>query len=162
MARAITAKANSANRSGARVRNILLSMPITLEKDMEIRTHRKADPELVGRPIELGDGWAKVELMANERMAVDERGLVHGAFTFAAADLAAMLAVNRENVVLARAELKFLRPVKVGDRMVAEARILRRRNDHYEIMAKTMVEGKVVMEGLLYAVVPKKHVLNKK
>jgi len=132
---------------------------LIIEKDMKIRTHRKADPELVGKPLELGEGWAKVELLATERMAVDDRGLVHGAFTFAVADLAAMLAVNRENVVLARAEIRFLRPVRVGDRMVAEARVVERKDSHYRILVKTTVEGRVVMEGTLFAVVPEKHVL---
>ena len=132
---------------------------LIIEKDMKIRTHRKADPELVGKPLELGDGWARAELLATERMAVDERGLVHGAFTFAVADLAAMLAVNQENVVLARAEIRFLRPVKVGDRMVAEARIVDRRDKHYRILVRTTVDGRAVLEGTLFAVVPEKHVL---
>ncbi len=54
-------------------------------------------------------------------MAADERGLVHGGFVFGLADYAAMLAVNHPNVVLASAEVRFLKPVVVGERLVAEA-----------------------------------------
>ena len=56
-------------------------------------------------------------------MAADERGLVHGGFVFGAADYAAMLAVNDPNVVLGAAETRFLKPVVVGEEVVAEARV---------------------------------------
>jgi acyl-coenzyme A thioesterase PaaI-like protein len=44
-------------------------------------------------------------------MAADQRGLVHGGFTFGLADYAAMVAVNDPNVVLGAAEVRFLAPV---------------------------------------------------
>jgi acyl-coenzyme A thioesterase PaaI-like protein len=56
-------------------------------------------------------------------MAADDRGLVHGGFVFGLADHAAMLAVNDPFVVLGSAEVRFLRPVVVGERLVAEARV---------------------------------------
>lgn len=48
-------------------------------------------------------------------MKVDSHGLIHGGFLFGAADYASMLAVNDPNVVLASAEVRFLRPLKSGD-----------------------------------------------
>ncbi len=54
-------------------------------------------------------------------MAVDEQGLVHGGFIFGCADYAAMLAVNDPWVVLAKAESRFLAPVRTGDEVVARA-----------------------------------------
>jgi uncharacterized protein (TIGR00369 family) len=87
------------------------------------RTHLAIDAELCGEVRELGDGRARVELLTTPRMAADERGLVHGGFTFGLADYAAMLAVGHPNVVLAGAEVRFLRPTKVGDRLTAVAAI---------------------------------------
>lgn len=87
------------------------------------RTHLAIDAELCGVVRELGDGRARVELVATPAMAADERGLVHGGFTFGLADYAAMLAVGHPNVVLAGAEVRFLRPTKVGDRLTALAEI---------------------------------------
>jgi len=45
-------------------------------------------------------------------MAVDQMGLVHGGFTFGAADFAAMAAVNDPNVVLVSSECRFFKPCK--------------------------------------------------
>ena len=86
---------------------------------MEVNTHEKADPRLLGTPVLLEKGTAVVELTATEEMAVDDRGLIHGGFTFGLADYAAMLAVNDPLVVLGSADVKFTAPVKVGESMVA-------------------------------------------
>ena len=89
----------------------------------EPRTHLAIDPHLVGRPTDLGDGTARATLVPGPSMAADARGLVHGGFVFGLADYAAMLAVDDPNVVLAAADVKFLRPVAVGEELVAEARV---------------------------------------
>jgi acyl-coenzyme A thioesterase PaaI-like protein len=52
--------------------------------------------------------------MAIAKMAVNEKGLVHGGFILGLADHAAMLAVNHPDVVLGGAECNFLAPVKGG------------------------------------------------
>lgn len=76
-------------------------------------------------------------------MAADAAGLVHGGFVFGLADHAAMLAVNHPNVVLGSAAVRFLRPVAVGERLVAEATVAEtagRRN-------RVMVEVRRVAAG---------------
>lgn len=89
---------------------------------MESRTHLGASRRLCGVPRELAPGRASATLEALAEMAVDERGLVHGGFVFGLADYAAMLAVNDPNVVLGAADCRFLAPVRVGDRLIADAR----------------------------------------
>lgn len=90
---------------------------------VEQRTHFRLDPRLVGRPRKLAAGAAEVELTTVPEMASDDRGLVHGSFTFGLADMAAMLAVNEPHVVLGSAEAKFLKPVVVGDHLLAVASV---------------------------------------
>lgn len=87
------------------------------------KTHLKIDPRWVGAPLELGEGSAGAFLVITPEMAADERGLVHGGFVFGLADYAAMLAVNDPNVVLGGAETRFLKPVRVGERLEARAQI---------------------------------------
>ena len=60
-----------------------------------------------------------VKLKTNEKMVADEKGLIHGGFIFSVADYSAMLAVNEPTVVLAGANVKFLKPVIVGDEILA-------------------------------------------
>ena len=74
---------------------------------MNIQTHKSIDQELCGKPLELGDGHSRVELITTDRMAVDKTGLVHGGFIFGLADYAAMIAVNHPNVVLGASDVRF-------------------------------------------------------
>jgi uncharacterized protein (TIGR00369 family) len=90
---------------------------------MKVATHQRIDPRLCGQPLLLEEGFSRVALTATADMAVDETGLVHGGFVFGLADHAAMIAVNHPNVVLGGAEVKFLKPLRVGDALIAEARI---------------------------------------
>ena len=126
------------------------------------RTHEKIAPGLCGRPVELSAGRARVVLDTSPDMAADERGLVHGGFTFGLADYAAMLAVNEPTVVLASADTKFLGPVVAGDRLEAEAEV--ERSDGRKRWIKVVVrrERTPVMEGQFLAVVPDRHILDVK
>ena len=128
---------------------------------MEVKTHGRASPRLVGRPIELREGEAVAELEALEEMAVDDRGLIHGGFTFGLADYAAMLAVNHPNVVLASAEVRFTAPVKIGDLMRAEARVREERGRWRRVEVKVSVDWRTVLEGVMDCVILEQHVLDK-
>lgn len=90
---------------------------------MNIHTHHKTSDSLVGIPLEVRDNFSRVWLTATDQMIVDETGLIHGGFIFGLADYAAMIAVNHPNVVLGAADVRFLKPVKVGDGVIAEASV---------------------------------------
>lgn len=90
---------------------------------MNIITHQGIDQTLCGVPKQVGDGASRVELKTLVTMTVDDSGLVHGGFIFGLADYAAMIAVNHPNVVLGAADVKFLKPVSVGDVVVASAKV---------------------------------------
>ncbi len=126
---------------------------------MNIRTHNLASKELVGEVVEVGDGRSKVKLKTTEVMAVDEKGLVHGGFTFGLADLAAMVAVNHPNVVLGKAEVKFTKPVKVGDVVVANAEVVEKEGKKHVVKVEAFVGETKVLEGTFYCYVLEKHVL---
>lgn len=127
---------------------------------MEIQTHKLADKEFVGEVVEIKEGYAKVRLQTNARMAVDEKGLIHGGFTFGCADLSAMLAVNHPNVVLYKAEVKFTAPVKSGEEIVSVARVVGRDGRKVKVEVKAYTD-KTVLEGFMYCYIPEKHVLEK-
>lgn len=86
-------------------------------------THPAIDHRLCGHVREIGIDRSRVELLLLEEMQADATGLVHGGFIFGAADYAAMLAVNDPNVVLGSAEVRFVRPSRVGDTLGFEARV---------------------------------------
>ncbi len=123
-------------------------------------THTKANPDWVGRPLEIESGrFARVSLVTRPEMAVDEHGLIHGGFTFGLADFAAMVAVNHPNVVLAEASVRFLRPVKLGDIMLALARVTESEGNKHRVEVEIRVADQAVFQGTFIAYVPEKHVL---
>ena len=129
---------------------------------MEVKTHRLASPRLIGEPLSVrDDAEAAVELEAREEMAVDDRGLIHGGFAFGLADYAAMLAVNHPHVVLAASEVRFLAPVKVGDRMRAHAEVAERRGRRREVDVEVSVEAEIVLKGRMTCFILDRHVLER-
>jgi len=135
---------------------------IPIDDDIELNTHQRINKELCGHVVELSEGYAKVELLTTREMAVDHMGLVHGGFTFGAADFAAMAAINDPNVVLVSSECRFLSPVKVGDTVVFEAK----ERYHESKKRRIHVVGKFkdikVFEGNFLAVVLDRHVFKLK
>ena len=127
----------------------------------EIRTHRKANRKFCGTPIEVTEGKVLVKLKTTEEMAVDEMGLVHGGFIFSAADYSAMLAVNHPNVVLAKAQVNFLKPVKVGDEIVFEALVEKTEGRKYTVKVEAKKKGDLVFNGTFLCIITDKHVLSK-
>jgi len=109
--------------------------------------------------VELGDGTAEVELVTVPAMAADEQGLVHGGFVFGLADYAAMLAVNEPLVVLASAEVSFLRPVRVGERLRASAAVGDVEGRKRQVHCLVKGEDGEVLHGRFRCVVPSQHVL---
>ena len=126
---------------------------------MEIFTHQKTEQRLCGIPIEVTPGYSRVMLPATEPMAVDDHALVHGGFIFGLADYAAMIAVNDPNVALGAADVRFLKPVRVGDTLVAEARIFSEEGRKRMVQVSVFRGKETVFEGRFTCYVLSKHVL---
>jgi acyl-coenzyme A thioesterase PaaI-like protein len=126
-------------------------------------THCAIDRRLVGEPVELGAGHAVAALVTLPEMAADERDLVHGGFVFGLADYAAMLAVNDPYVVLGGAEVRFSKPVRVGERLLARAVVAaaegRRSSVDVEVR-RDGEAGEVVMAGTFVCFTLDRHVLD--
>jgi len=127
---------------------------------MEIKTHTQARKNLLGTPRRVVTGEAaEVTLTATEEMAVDERGLIHGGFTYGLADYTAMLAVNHPYVVLGGSECRFLAPVKVGDSLIASARVEDTKGKKSSVNVDVSVGDKKVFTGAFTCFSLEKHVL---
>lgn len=127
---------------------------------MNILTHHDIDRELCGTPVELEDGFCKVEFTATKKMAADVSGLVHGGFIFGLADYAAMLAVNHPNVVLGGATVQFTKPVKINETVSAEARVVSCEGKKNVVAVEVRREDDLVFKGEFACFVLDKHVLD--
>jgi acyl-coenzyme A thioesterase PaaI-like protein len=127
----------------------------------DVRTHLGIDRRLCGEPLETGEGSAAVTFQTLPEMAADNRGLVHGGFVFGLADHAAMLAVNHPNVVLGSAEVRFLKPVVVGERLVARAAVEETDGRRSRVRVEVLRGNDPVMAGTFLCFVLERHVLDR-
>ena len=79
------------------------------------------------RLVEVGTGTARLEMTVRDDM-VNGHGIAHGGFVFTLADSAFAFACNSHNqrAVAAQCNISFIRPGKLGDRLVATAREISR------------------------------------
>ena len=126
---------------------------------MTLNTHLKLDNSINGKVIELSKDYAKIEQTTKDFMVADEVGLIHGGFTFCAADFCAMAVVNDPNVVLAKSETKFLAPIKLGDTVVFEGKLLEKEGKKSTIEVIATVDETSVFKGTFYTVTLDKHIL---
>jgi len=127
---------------------------------LNINTHLRIDKSLSGEPKKVTDGCAVVSLKTDERMVADDKGLIHGGFIFSAADYTAMLTVNHPNVVLAGANVRFMKPVKLGEEIIFEGNIDRTQGKKIIVKVTGKRNGEEVFQGEFICVVLDKHVLD--
>ena len=128
---------------------------------MKIITHQSIDQSLCGRPLETGEGFSRVQLSTSTNMAADSSGLVHGGFVFGLADYAAMIAVNHPNVVLGAADVKFLKPIKTGEQILAEARVQEVQGKKHWVAVTVRSGEETVFQGMFTCFVLDRHILDR-
>jgi uncharacterized protein (TIGR00369 family) len=126
---------------------------------MDIKTHKQIDPRLCGVPLTVEPDFSRIALTLDDAMKVDHLGLVHGGFIFGLADHAAMIAVNDPNVVLGAADVKFLKPFRTGEAVVAEARVTVKKGKKHMVSVTVTRHGEVVFTGEFTCFVLEHHVL---
>lgn len=72
--------------------------------------------------LEIKEGYSKIKMLVRPEM-INGLGIVHGGVTFSFADSAFAFACNNRNVlsVALDTSINFLKPVHVGDELIAEA-----------------------------------------
>ena len=129
---------------------------------MNIATHQAIEQSLCGSPLAIEDGFSRVELVADQCMAADASGLIHGGFVFSMADYAAMIAVNHPNTVLGSADVRFMKPVRVGETLIAEAVVEQRVEKKILVRVIERRQDDEVFSGLFTCFTPPRHVLEDK
>lgn len=132
------------------------------QNGIEILTHNRITTSLCGFATLLNENYAEVTLETTEDMVVDDLGLIHGGFTFGAADHAAMLAINDPFVVLIGAQTRFLAPVKRGDTVIFKATAIHKVTKKRDVHVEGYVGQIKVFEGDFTTVVMEQHILKTK
>ena len=130
-------------------------------KKINQTTHNKINSSLCGNSLILKENYSRIELLTTGEMIVDETGLIHGGFVFGLADYAAMVCINHPNVVLGAADVKFVKPVKKGDTLIAEAYLEKIEGKKYRVKVEVKEREDLVFHGIFTCFIPDKHVLKK-
>lgn len=97
--------------------------------------------------VEIGPGFATLAMMVRPDMVNGQR-IAHGGFIFTLADSAFAFACNSHNdrVVAAQGQITFIKPGKLGDRLVSKAREVTRggRSGIYDV--SVTADGTVIAE----------------
>ena len=127
----------------------------------DIKTHKLINERFSGKIIEVSENRAKSILHTNIDMVADEMGLIHGGFIFSAADYVAMVAVNDPNVVLGASECRFVAPVRKGDSVVFEAKVVSINGKKRIVEVKGYIDYKIVFKSIFTTFILEKHILER-
>jgi methylthioribose-1-phosphate isomerase len=122
-------------------------------------THKKINSKLSGEIIKLETNYSIIRLKTTSEMIVDQTGLIHGGFIFSLADYASMVAINHPNVVLGSATVKFIKPVKDGEVLIAEGKLTKVEGKKNIVEVEVKKDNEVVFNGEFVCFIPEKHVL---
>jgi acyl-coenzyme A thioesterase PaaI-like protein len=113
------------------------------------------DQELIGELLELVIGErARSKLIIDESMVLAKARVARGHYLFAQANSLAIALVDAPMAVTGSVELKFIRPVQLGEIVVAEGKVLKRKQNKYWVQVSVQVATEEVLRGnwVLFAI----------
>jgi acyl-CoA thioesterase len=129
------------------------------EPKIVAETHKEINSHLCGEIEKLEFGYAEIRLLTISDMVADNMDLIHGGFIFAAADYAAMLAVNKRNVILVACDAQFLSPAKLGDIIIIKATLRHKEGSKRNVNVTAFVGDIKIFEAEFKTVITERHVL---
>lgn len=138
-----------------RLDRLALGIPELRERTMRVaeralgRIRSLATKEIVGEIVEFSLGQAGISrLLAQSDMSFARSGVIRGQFIFAQAESLALALIDADEVLTGLARVKFRRPVRVGEILVAKGRIVRTRaHGKHVVEVSTRVDGEEVFRG---------------
>lgn len=104
--------------------------------------------ELIGELVDLEPGRWGISLMtAAPEMAFARRDVVRGHFVFAQANSLAVAVVPSQVALTRDADIHYLSPVTVGDRLLARAEVQRVEGRRYHLRVSTRCRGEEIFIG---------------
>ena len=106
------------------------------------------DQELIGELQELVIGErACSELIIDESMVLAKARVARGHYLFAQANSLAIALVDAPMALTGRVELKFIRPVQLGEVVKAVGKVLKRKGNKYWVEVSVHVDTEEVLRG---------------
>lgn len=106
------------------------------------------DQEVIGELLELVIGERAQSVLAiEESMVLTKARVARGHYLFAQANSLAIALVDAAMALTGSVELKFIRPVQLGEVVVAEGRVTKRKGSKYWVDVSLNVNSEEVLRG---------------
>lgn len=104
--------------------------------------------EIVGELIDITLGERGLSILeTTEEMVFERSRVVRGHYIFAQADSLAIALIDAPVVLTGLANVKFKRPVAVGEKLVAKGEVIRRKGNQHVVLVETRVGTDKVFRG---------------
>jgi hypothetical protein len=104
--------------------------------------------EIVGELIDITLGERGISILeTTDEMVFERSQVVRGQFIFAQAESLAIALIDADVVLTGLANVKFRRPVTVGEKLVTKGEVIRRRGAHYVVLVETKSGLEKVFRG---------------
>lgn len=105
--------------------------------------------EVIGEVIELQFDQSGISILDIKQEHVFARNrIARGHYLFAQANSLAVAIMNAEVALTQSATLRFIRPVRIGERCIAHAEVVAKEQARFQIQVKTRVHQEIVFEGM--------------
>lgn len=121
-------------------------------KDLAARNHTKLRSlegyEVIGELVDLAIGSYGISLLSvNSDMTFKRTDILRGHHLFAQANSLAVALVDAPIALTASAHVKFIRPVKSSERVVAKAELIQKAGTRHTISVASRVDQELVFQG---------------
>ena len=107
--------------------------------------------EVIGEIVDLELDHSGISIfVVQDEHVFKKTKVARGHHIFAQANSLAIAIMNEEVALTAIARVKFIRPVYLNERLVAKAKVRRRRGSVFEVMVDTWVKDELVFNGVFF------------
>lgn len=129
------------------------------EAASKLNTHVELDSLYVGVIEELSIGGAKTNFISSEFMKVDGQNMLFSGFVNAAAEYAAVCAVNDENTMVTKVKTIYFAPVRLGEEIHFEALVKHHESRKQDVTVIGYIEKIKVYKAVITVVITEYHPL---
>ena len=106
------------------------------------------DFEVIGELIDLNIGQHALSLLTTTQdMTFKRTDILRGHYLFAQANSLAVALVDADVALTASAQIRYLHPVRSGERVVAKAELIKKQGSRHTISVESRVNQRVVFRG---------------
>ncbi|MBA1333814.1 MAG: Transcription factor FapR [Firmicutes bacterium] len=112
------------------------------------RVRSLAGKEIIGELVDLDLGKKGISILeADASMAFEKTNVVRGQFIYAQAESLAIAVIDADVALIGVANIKYKQPVTAGQKLVAQAEVVRQRGNKYFVWVKIKLRMQEVFRG---------------